>query len=98
MKERKRVIFAVPDQFEELLSLAQKHDIDTTALVAAREAAIWAAPMPKYRQDAKIKGGVPDGPSHEQRGIDLISSQRGKKVGKMEGGDPGTQGSAQKNY
>jgi hypothetical protein len=60
------------------------------ALVAGglQTAAIWAAPMPKYRQGAKIKGGVPEGPRHEQGGIDLVNSQTGKKVGEMEDGEP----------
>jgi hypothetical protein len=48
-----------------------------------QSAAIWSAPMPTYR-----KGGVSEGPSHENGGISMINSQTGRKVGEMEGGEP----------
>ena len=48
-----------------------------------QSAAIWSAPMPTYR-----KGGVSQGPSHENGGISMINSQTGMKVGEMEGGEP----------
>jgi len=54
----------------------------------AQEAAIWAAPLPTYRDGNKIKGGVPEGPSHEEGGIDLINTKTGRKVGEMEGDEP----------
>lgn len=54
----------------------------------AQEAAIWSAPFPKYEKGNKILGGVPEGPSHANGGIDLINSQTGKRVGQMEGEEP----------
>ncbi len=55
---------------------------------ALQEAAIWSAPFPQYRSGNRVVGGVPEGPSHEGGGIDLVNSQSGKKVGEMEGGEP----------
>ncbi len=53
-----------------------------------QEAAIWTAKMPEYSKGNKVKGGVPEGPSHSNDGIALVNSQTGKKVGEMEGGEP----------
>ena len=61
-------------------------------VVGAEVAAIESEPEPEFKRGKKPyvwgKGGVPEGPSHADGGIDLVDSKTKKKIGEMEGGEP----------
>lgn len=62
------------------------------AAVAIQIAEIDSQPAPEFGKGGRLPiskaGGLTEGPSHDDGGIDLISTSTGKKVGNVEGGEP----------
>lgn len=57
------------------------------AATAIKIGTIVAQKFPEYKKGGRAGyTGVPDGPSHEEGGIDLVSN--GRKIAEMEGGEP----------